>query len=548
MSSVSPTRTVQNTLAVSQFVPVTQLRESPTNPRKHFDMRALGELAASIKDRGVLQPLLVRPLPKGKPGELEIVAGARRYRATKMAGLSDIPVIVKNLTDEEVVVIQLIENAQREDLSPGEEADAYAALAAKGLSPAQIAEELKKDRSRVAKYLKLAGLAGKVKEAMASGVLPVDHALAIARIPDPKLQEAALGRIVEDFGAEKPILGVVPLQIARRIIEEEFMTDLSLAFFDPEDATLSPLGPCSKCPYLSGNDRDLFGDVKGRQVCTNPKDFRLKTENHLKGMREKGHLVLLTPKELKRAYPYPHDPTRLAREFVNLESVCPEDPKRRTYEVLLGKGEKLKTVFALRDGKVRRLYPAKDVRNALATSGHHHLAKKADVKPPRGNGKDTDMGPVMLERRIQAAVSVALAAALRTAKLNDAEWWDIVSRAIVAGAWNYEPVFRRHGYQGTPENFAKHREAIIAERLKTMSLAEKRALAIDFLVDAWGYSGAGKDQQAFYAWLLKRVHVDKPAIAKGIVSHAKLDKGDAKAAASGDAQVSAKTTQKKSKK
>src|SRR5437868_430733 len=314
MSSVSSAQTSH----VSQLVPITLLRESPTNPRKYFDQRSLDELAESIRERGILEPLLLRRLPSAKNGELEIVAGARRYRAAKLAGLADVPATIRDFSDKEVRIIQLIENGQREDLTPIEEAEAYAALAADGLSIAEIASKVKKRTPEVAKRIPLAKLPRKAKDLMASGVLPVGHAELIARIPDPKLHEEALGRILENFGRDgKAMLGVVPFAVAQRVVEEEFMTEIASAPFDPEDKTLSPLGACSTCAHLSGNNRDLFGDVKGRNVCTYPKDFRLKIENHLKRLKDNGYKVLLTPKEVKRAFPHENNPHHLSNEFVD---------------------------------------------------------------------------------------------------------------------------------------------------------------------------------------------------------------------------------------
>jgi ParB/RepB/Spo0J family partition protein len=507
--------------ALSKFVPLTSLHESPTNPRKYFG--GLPELAKSIKEHGVLEPLIVRA--NGKPSDSEIICGARRFRASKMAGLTEVPVISREFTDDEVAIVQLVENGQREDLSPIEEAETYAALAEKGMSPPAIAKRLGLESWQVARRLPLAKLAKRPKDALSAGTLPVEYAEQIARIPDPKLHDAALAAILETWDQDEgePVTRVVPLAAAKRIIEEEFMTALAVAIFDPEDATLSPLGACSKCPHLAGNNPDLFGDVKGKTVCTNPKDFRLKTENHLKRLRETGYTVLVTPKELKRAFPYAAS-DQLGREFVDLEAICPDDPKRRRYDELLGKGDKLKTVFALKDGRVRKLYPTKDVKPALIAGGHSFAKDKAK----RATEKDASRSEAQLEQIGEEAVSRELARKLRSVKLTPSGWIDLVLRIVIVGeGWRLEGVLRRHGFEGSREEFAKHRERIVKERIEAMSEAEERAFLVDLLVGDWR-SSADKAQAETYRHVLKLAGVDHATVANRAIDEAKRKAVEAK--------------------
>jgi ParB/RepB/Spo0J family partition protein len=409
---MSSNSSVPTKSAVSKFVPLTSLHESPTNPRKYFG--GLPELAKSIKEHGVLEPLIVRA--NGKPSDSEIICGARRFRASKMAGLTQVPVIFREFTDDEVTIVQLVENGQREDLSPIEEAETYAALAEKGMSPPAIAKRLGLESWQVARRLPLAKLAKRPKDALSSGTLPVEYAEQIARIPDQKLHDAALAAILETWEPEEgePVTRVVPLAAAKRIIEEEFMTALALAIFDPEDATLSPLGACSKCPHLAGNNPDLFGDVKGKAVCTNPKDFRLKTENHLKRLRETGYTVLVTPKELKRAFPYAAS-DQLGKEFVDLEAICTDDPKRRRYEELLGKGGKLKAVFALegrpraealsgegREARAHRKRALVREGQSAARDGEGRLALRSAARANRRGSREPRARPEAPQREAHA--------------------------------------------------------------------------------------------------------------------------------------------------
>ena len=516
MSSGSP---VQMHAVSFEVVPLNRLVESPTNPRKHFDPAKLEELAASVKHDGVLEPLLVRRMD-GKE-TLEIICGARRNRAARIAGLDAVPVTIREFTDQQVRLIQLAENAAREDLSPVEEADAYAALLAEGMSLGAIAETLGKKKRHIARRLPLAELPKKAKDALAAGLIQVGHAELIGLVPDASLQEVALGRFLYDAnesGDGKPILAAVPLAIAKRIVEEEFMTALSVAVFDPEDPELSPLGACSKCPHLTGNNPDLFGDVKGKAVCTNPKDFRLKTENHLKRLREGGYTVLITPKELKPAFPYGND--QVGKDFVDLQGICHEDPKRRTYEELIGRAEKLKTVFALKNGKVRKLYPAKDLRSELVASGHA-FAKEKKQKPAKGNGKEASRSQAQFERIGEEAVSRELAVRLRTVKLAPGGWIDLLLRiATHLNAWKLEGVLRRHGFDGTREEFATKRERIMKDRLDAMSDSEKRAFLVDLLLGDW-ITTADKGEQELYRYVLKLAGVEYAKVANRAIDEAK---------------------------
>jgi ParB/RepB/Spo0J family partition protein len=507
------------------------------NPRKFFDARQLAELTESVKRHGVLEPLVIRA--NETPGEWEIVCGARRYRAANAAGLAEVPVVVRTLSDDETAIIQLVENGQRAGLSPLEEAETFAALEAKGLTAAEIAKQLSRKASEVARRLPLARTAKRVKDALASGLLPVEYAELIARIPDTKLQAEALGEIiVEEYftRSEQPIRRPVPFAEAKRIVEEQFMAALSVAIFDPEDAALSPLGACSTCVHLAGNNRDLFGDVKAKAVCTNPKDFRLKTENHLQRLRESGYTVLLKSNEVKRAFPH-GDNDRLAKEFVDLESVCPDDPKRRRYEELLGRGDKLRTVFALRDGRVRKLFPAKDVKPALSAAGHAFAKEKVRRTTERQHATSA----TKLEAIGREAVSRELARELRTVKLTPSGWIDLLLRiALIVDAWKVEPVLRRHGFEGTAEEFARSREKIIADRVESMTDAEKRAFLVDLLAGDFVVS-PGKAEQDVFRYLVKLANIDYAKVANHAIDEAKT--AAAEATRVPKAGVAAKTAQ-----
>lgn len=188
---------MENSSEEPRKLALTQLVPGKNQPRKHFDNNALGELAASIRNQGVIQPLLVRLLP-GMPQRYEIVAGERRWRAARMAGLTEVPVIVTEYTDKEAMTVALVENLQREDLNPMEEAEALQALReAHGLSQEELAEQLGKSRSAVANALRLLQLSPAMQDSLAKGDISAGHARALLSVSDAKLREALHAAVLQ---------------------------------------------------------------------------------------------------------------------------------------------------------------------------------------------------------------------------------------------------------------------------------------------------------------------------------------------------------------
>ena len=164
--------------------------------RKTFDDETLAELSASIAEHGLLQPIAVRPKPSG--GYL-IVAGERRWRASRMAGLTEVPVIVKDVTDEQAMELALVENLQREDLDPVEEAAGIRELMTRcDLTQEQAARKLGKSRSALANSLRLLSLPETVLELLKSGFITIGHAKVVLGLPTPELQEEAAQMIADN--------------------------------------------------------------------------------------------------------------------------------------------------------------------------------------------------------------------------------------------------------------------------------------------------------------------------------------------------------------
>lgn len=173
------------------ILPVAQIEPHPDQPRRHFDEAALDELAASIAQRGVIQPIVVRMLPNGR---YQLVAGERRWRAAQKAQLHEIPALVRELTERDVMALALIENLQREDLNPIEEARAYNRLAeSEGLTQVEIARMVDKSRSHIANLQRLLALPEPVIGMVERGELSMGHARALIGSPDAEdIAEAAI--------------------------------------------------------------------------------------------------------------------------------------------------------------------------------------------------------------------------------------------------------------------------------------------------------------------------------------------------------------------
>ena len=177
------------------MVKLTAVEPNRDQPRKNFDEDALLELAESIKQFGLLQPILVQE----RDGYYEIIAGERRWRAAKIAGLKEVPVIIKNLTDQEIVEISLIENIQRENLNPIEEAQAYKRLLNEfHLKQDEVAERVSKSRTAVTNSMRLLKLCDEVQQMVVNEMITTGHARALLSIEDPEEQYMIAQKVFDE--------------------------------------------------------------------------------------------------------------------------------------------------------------------------------------------------------------------------------------------------------------------------------------------------------------------------------------------------------------
>jgi ParB/RepB/Spo0J family partition protein len=337
--------------------------ESQAQRRKHFDKAALAELADSIKKVGVMQPIIARPVN----GHFEVVAGERRLIAAKAAGLSEIDVNVRPFTDEQVIEIQLIENLQREGLHPLAEAEGYDKLQGYGHSAEEIADKVGKSESYVYGRMKLLALGPAAREAFYRGDLNASTALLLARIPVASVQREATGKITKGRYDGAPM----SFREARDYIEREYMLRLGDAPFPTGDAELLPkAGACGPCPKRTGNQAELFADIKSADVCADPVCFKLKREAWSKlqidQAKEAGRKVIAGAQAKEIA---PYGDQSFAQGYTRLDAKCWEDPKHRTYKQILGKEAQPVLVQLPKGGDLVELVQKNDAVKKLKADG-----------------------------------------------------------------------------------------------------------------------------------------------------------------------------------
>lgn len=189
-------------------VSIEKIHPNPNQPRKHFNETELEELSESIREHGVLQPLLVRK----KGDEFEIIAGERRYQASKIAGLSELPVIIKDVDDQKMLELALIENLQRSDLNPIEEAKGYRQLIkASGMTQEALSKAVSKSRSAITNSLRLLDLPERVQELLFEGKLTAGHARAILAVPFEEQRIKLAEKVVADGLSVRATENLAPL-------------------------------------------------------------------------------------------------------------------------------------------------------------------------------------------------------------------------------------------------------------------------------------------------------------------------------------------------
>lgn len=394
-------------------VKLSSLHESPFNPRKKTG--EVGPLAASMKAVGLLQPITVRMT--NKPGlGFEIIAGHRRAAAAVHLGWDTIAALVVEATDVQALEAALVENLQRESLSPLEEAEGFAALReVAGYTPEQLALKTGRTKGWVYQRLKLLDLCTEARKALHSGALQLSVAIPLARLPNAKLQAKALERVAGD----------VPLSTREAIeyLQREFCVSLKTAVFDRKDDMLVPeAGACTVCPKRSGSKvPGLFDDLESQDICTDVVCYQEKAKAAWEEKAEKAAkqgaevLGIAEGKKLFR-----DGVLTYGAGYVELDQPVHEDSKKRTWAQLLEKGEAPKVVVAPDAAlELHRLYRADEALAAVAATGVTWAQAKAKTTKPEAKPAEVSVSEQQArDVRAQVSREVLVGAAVKMLSLH----------------------------------------------------------------------------------------------------------------------------------
>ncbi len=325
-----------------QYIAIDTIHESATNPRRTFDEVKLYELGESIRSNGLIQPITVRPNTDG----FEIVAGARRFRAAQLAELFSLPARIVDITDAQALEWQLVENSQRVDVHPYEEAQGFQRLLnMPGYDVATLVEKSGKSTSHIYARLSLLQLIPEVAEAFTYGRITASHASLIARLPKESQAAAYEQCWRKDWQDSEAHL--LPAKHLSAWIQANLYLSLADAPFDRKDLTLNPAsGACVTCPRRSGYNTSLFADVQGDQ-CLDAPCYQSKVAAHIeRELAAYPNLIQIettwrSPKEqtagaLTRGK-YRELPQSIASENLDAEPVRSCDAERNAL-VVFGKG------------------------------------------------------------------------------------------------------------------------------------------------------------------------------------------------------------------
>lgn len=386
-------------LAQFQMLDLSKLEESSLNPRKHFDATKQAELNASVAAKGVLEPILVRPIDKGfvsskqgGPERFEVVAGARRFRAAQAAELKTVPCLVRDMTDVEVREVAILENVCREDISALDEGDAYRDLVKLGQTVEQLVEKTGRSRTIVFARMKLAELQGEARELVLTGSWSASIGELIARLPTEKAQQAAMKRLQEKQKYSVDGVAGIAFRVAKEILDDEFVLQLKDATFDVKDEQLVPgAGACAACPKRTHapDNREQFADVKS-DTCLDEQCWNKKKSASFKLLQAEaeagGKKLVKEPKLLGSNY-YGDKPTFTAAAAEKYSKPADEVLGEKTWKDLLG-ADVPKVVVLDGQNKTHNLVDRKAALKLLEEKDPKAAAKLKEAPSPAKKKED----------------------------------------------------------------------------------------------------------------------------------------------------------------
>lgn len=503
-----------------ETIPLGLIARSPNNPRKTFDEAALQELAESIKLHGVLQPIVVRPIVqrvtrgplKGASQCYELVAGERRVRAAELAGLTEIPATIRELSDQAADQIRLVENDQRADLSPIERADAYGVyLLQHGATVEDLAAAVGKSASTVRNILRLRNLPQEIRFAVEDGRISASTAGLIARVPGKYYRDTVALCVLKGIDWHDPrsfktknfsksYEAAEPLSFrdTKQLIATCCTRELKQAQFSRQRLDLVPGVSCDACPKRAGNDPELVAEGVRADVCTDPDCFEQRTEawqqEQLRLAGASGQKVL-SGKEAAKVFDYGG---HLAHGcgYVDLADQPYQDKKRRSIKQLLGKHlEEKDVVLAIDDrGQLHRIVsrkvadPILQKEHKLALDSYRSTTAPLTAAEKKRRQEKIEEGKLR-KAETQAILEAAHRAAANVFALALPGGPDsgpaILLRHLVSHqidqAWGsvLEDLCDRRGLKGRMDE----RRETLRSQVQAMDGAELAALLVEFLAD-----------------------------------------------------------------
>ena len=460
-------------------VPLDLLSESPTNPRKTFG--GMDALAQSLKAVGMMVPLIVRKLAGSELHE--IVAGHRRFRAAKEAGLESVPCDVRALNDVQVLEIQITENLQRVDLTELEEAEAYESMQGRfGYSVEQIAAKVGTSKATVYSRLKLTALCGEARKAMADGVLPGSVAVPLARLPTHALQAKALKEMTSRFADDNGQFQVISARPAIDWVQREFCHTLKSAPFSLKDEMLLPeAGSCDACPKNSKSATPgLFDDLRqAGQVCTDVGCFRQKASaawaKKAAAEEKKGAKVLKLDEGAKL---FPHgSQLPYGSKYVDMSEPNHADSKKRTWGELWERQPEDKrpqrVVAPDREMKAHDLVERDALVKALADGGlkwaQVEMSRSEDLKEEKTEAKELREAHDT-RQKVVAAAALKIADSVARVGMDDVAW-RMLARGL-AGQWQRKEILDALGWESVEEKIERGQRQDLVRFLFVKAIVE----------------------------------------------------------------------------
>lgn len=476
-----------------QTVNLADIRISTTNPRKRFDENALAELSQSVAAHGVLQPILIRPT--ADPGKYELVCGERRYRASTMAGLDEIPANIRELNDEEAFELQIIENLERKDVHPLDEADAFQRMLDSGRYQVEdIAAKMAKPVSFILNRLKLNELIPEVKQDFFDGICNIGHAVLIAKL-DPE-QQADIYKNYKDndvhgYGTRQDLVD----EIAESTLE---LTGAPFSL----DVIFPHAGPCEGCAFRTINNPVLFEEFNDEDNCMKKTCYNAKVNHHVNSqfqdIIESGKDILVG----RDYYSFPDDIKQIADD--NKVKVLREYDDYYTSERIGYVKKPMLSVAGREKGKIIDVWVPS---GSAAANGKTIAQEIKDIETKAARALELD------QEKIHRAIIEALRPEVESKRAKDLHIPDDVMTAVLlyftiesVGFWEMRPILNKLSIKidQHTKNFEDHLHAV-----SDMTPEQKEQLII-IIMFMKGIKSINKD--GFYGQLIRTLAKHNPTI------------------------------------